>query len=141
MGKINTGRWILCGVIAGIVGDLIGSLVDGVLLAPQWNTAFTRLRLAPMNGTEVVEFNIVGILIGLAAMWIYVAIRPRFGPGAKTAVYAGFVTWFLCILLPDITFMYIPHAYPHHLLLYTTAGNLIGCVLATIVGAALYRET
>jgi len=140
MGKINTGRWILCGVIAGIVGDLIGSLVDGVLLAPQWNTAFAHLRLAPINGKEIVEFNVVGIFVGLAALWIYVGIRPRFGPGAKTAVYAGLVTWLLAFLLPDISFMYIPHAYPHHLLLYTVTGNLVGCVVATIVGAALYKE-
>jgi len=140
MGKINTARWILCGVIAGIVGDLVGSLVDGVLLAPRWNAAFTRLGLPAITGTEIVEFNVVGIFIGLAALWIYVGIRPRFGAGAKTAVYAGLVTWFLCILLPDISFMYIPHAYSRHLLLYTVLGNLVGCVVATIVGAALYKE-
>jgi len=140
MGKINTARWILCGVIAGIVGDLIGSFVDGVLLASRWNAAFARLGLQPMNGSAIVEFNVVGIFIGLAGLWIYVGIRPRFGPGAKTAVYAGLVTWFLCILLPDISFMYIPHAYSHHLLLYTVLGNLVGCVVAAVAGAALYKE-
>lgn len=140
MGKINTGRMILCGVIAGIVGDLIGSFVDGVLLAPRWNAAFARLGLPAMNGTEVVEFNVIGILIGLAALWIYAGVRPRFGAGAKTAVYAGLVVWFLCFLLPDISFMYIPHAYSRHLLLYSTLGNLVGCVLGTLAGAALYKE-
>ena len=140
MGKINTGRWILCGVIAGIVGDLVGSLVDGVLLAPRWNAAFVRLGLPPMNNTEIVEFNVIGILVGLAAVWIYAGIRPRFGAGAKTAVYAGLVTWFLTYLLPNIAFMYIPQSYSRHLLLYTTLGNLVGCVLATVVGAAIYKE-
>lgn len=140
MGKINTARLILCGVIAGIVGDLVASLVDGALLAPRWNAAFARLGLPPMNSTEIVEFNVIGIFIGLAALWIYAGIRPRFGPGPKTAVYAGLVVWFLCILLPDISFMYIPHAYSHHLLLYTTLGNLVGCVLGTLIGAAIYKE-
>lgn len=140
MGKINTARMILCGVIAGIVGDLVGSLVDGVLLGPRWNAAFARLGLPPMNGTEVVEFNVVGIFIGLAALWIYAGVRPRFGAGAKTAVYVGLMVWFLTYLLPNIAFMYIPHAYSHHLTLYTTLGNLVGCVLGTLAGAALYKE-
>jgi hypothetical protein len=36
MGKINVGRWILGGIIAGVVADILGTLVDGVILAPRW---------------------------------------------------------------------------------------------------------
>jgi hypothetical protein len=140
MGKINAGRWILCGVIAGIVGDLVGSLVDGVLLAPRWNAGLQRLGLPALNSTQIIEFNVVGIFIGLAAVWIYAGIRPRFGAGAKTAIYAGLAVWFLAFLLPNISFMYIMPLYSRHLTLYTTLGNLVGCLLGTLVGAALYKE-
>ncbi len=34
MGKINIGRVLIAGLVAGIVSDLLGYLVDGVLLAP-----------------------------------------------------------------------------------------------------------
>ena len=36
MGKINIGRVIIAGLVAGIVADLLGFLVDGILLAPRW---------------------------------------------------------------------------------------------------------
>ena len=36
MGKINLGRVIIAGLVAGLVADALGYLVDGVLLAPRW---------------------------------------------------------------------------------------------------------
>ena len=34
MGSINIGRLILSGIIAGIVGNILGFVVDGVILSP-----------------------------------------------------------------------------------------------------------
>lgn len=140
MGKFNTGRWILCGIIAGIVGDIVGSLVDGMMLAPRWTSEMKLLGHSAFGSTQIVEFNVVGLAIGLVAVWIYAGIRTRFGAGPKTAIYAGLVVWILAFLLPDISFMYIPHLFSHHLTLYTTLGNLVGCLLGTLAGAALYKE-
>lgn len=36
---------------------------------------------------------IVNIAMGMWAMWLYAAIRPRYGPGPKTATVAGFAWW------------------------------------------------
>ena len=36
MGKVNMGRVILGGIVAGIVADVLGYVVDGVILAPRW---------------------------------------------------------------------------------------------------------
>jgi uncharacterized membrane protein YeaQ/YmgE (transglycosylase-associated protein family) len=140
MGKINTARWILCGVIAGIIGDLVGSLVDGVLLGPRWNAGLKLLGQPPTTSTQILEYNIVGLVVGLVAIWIYAAIRPRFGAGPKTAIYVGLVVWIVGFLLPNISFMYVSHLYSRHLTLYTTLGALVGCLLATLAGAALYKE-
>ena len=35
------------------------------------------------------------IIFGIVIVWLYAAIRPRFGSGVKTAVYAGLAAWFL----------------------------------------------
>ena len=36
MGKINVGRLIMGGIVAGIAIDLLDYLVDGIWLAPRW---------------------------------------------------------------------------------------------------------
>lgn len=79
-------------------------------------------------------------MIGFAAMWIYVGIRPRFGAGPKTAIYAGIAAWVLASLVPNTFFMVIPYMYPHHLALYATITDFFACVVGTLAGAALYRE-
>jgi hypothetical protein len=140
MGKINIGRVILGGIIAGIVGDVLGYLVDGVWLAPRWALGMKALGHADFSSTQILWFNLLGLVIGLVAIWVYAAIRPRFGAGVKTAIYAGVAVWILEALVPNASFMCVAHLFPHHLTLYTTLGAFVECVVGTIAGAALYKE-
>jgi hypothetical protein len=140
MGKINVGRWILGGLVAGIVGDIIEVIAQAAWLGPQWNAAMRLLNKPALTTTQIVEFNIVGLIIGFAAVWIYAGIRPRFGAGPKTAVYAGLVAWVLSSLVANCFFMVIPYLYPHHLALYATVVDFVACIVATIAGAAIYKE-
>jgi hypothetical protein len=140
MGKINVGRWILGGLVAGVVGDIVEAICQGVWLGPSWNAAMQALGKPALTTRMIVEFNLVGLVIGLAAVWIYAGIRPRFGAGPKTAIYAGLVTWLLASLLANTFFMVIPYMYPHHLALYATIADFIACILGTVAGAALYKE-
>lgn len=140
MGKINVGRWILGGIVAGIVGDILDFPVDGVWLAPMWNQQMAALGRTPLATNQIIMFNLFGIVIGLVAIWIYAGIRPRFGPGVKTAIYAGIATWILAFLVPNASFMYVQQLFSRHLTLYTTLGALVECVVGAIAGAALYKE-
>ncbi len=141
MGKINIGRVVLGGIVAGIVLDLLGYLVDGVLLAPAWNSGMKALGHADLSMNQIVEFNLLGLATGIAMVWVYAAIRPRFGAGVKTAVYAGLAVWVVGILIPNASFMCVTGLFSHHLTAYTTAGALVEAVVAAIAGAALYRES
>jgi hypothetical protein len=140
MAKISVGRVILGGVVGGIVADLIDFPIDGVWLAPQWANQMDLLGKHAFSTNAWIGFDLLGILGGICAIWIYAAIRPRFGPGVKTAIYAGFVTWVLTALLPNTAFMYVGHLFTKHLALYTTLGDLVEIVIGTIVGAWLYKE-
>lgn len=140
MGKINVGRLILGGIVAGIIGDLLGYLVDGVWLAPLWSADMKDLGHAVFSSSQIVWFNVLGLVIGLVAIWIYAAIRPRFGPGVKTAIYAGLAAWLIGALVPNASFMCVSGLFSKHLTLYTTLGALVEIVVGTIVGAALYKE-
>ncbi len=141
MGKINIGRVVLGGIVAGIVLDLLGYLVDGVLLAPAWNSGMKALGHADLSMMQIMEFNLLGLATGIAMIWIYASIRPRFGAGVKTAVYAGMAVWVVGILIPNASFMCVTGLFSHHLTASTTAGALVEAVVAAIAGAALYRES
>jgi hypothetical protein len=140
MGKINIGRVILGGLVAGIVGDLLGYLVDGVLLAPRWADDMKALGHPDFSSSQLIGYNLLGLVTGIAVIWIYAAIRPRFGAGVKTAVYAGLAVWVVGVLVPNLSFMCVSHLFSHHLTLYTTLGGIVEMVVGTIAGAALYQE-
>jgi hypothetical protein len=141
MSKINLGRVLLGGIVAGIVADILDIPIDGMWLAPRWSFDLARHGVAgPFSMKQILAFNLIGIAGGIVAIWLYAAIRPRFGAGVRTAIHAGIVVWFLAFLLPNIAFMYVMHLFSRGLTFYTTVGALVEIVVATIAGAALYKE-
>jgi hypothetical protein len=140
MGRINAGRVILGGIVAGIVGDVLGYVVDGMLLAPQWAAGMKALGRPEFTTNQIVLFNVLGLAQGIFAIWLYAAIRPRYGAGPKTAVCAGVAAWVALILLPNIGFMSASALFPGNLTLWTTVGGIFEIVIGTLIGAALYQE-
>jgi len=140
MGKINLGRVLLGGIVAGIVADILDYPIDGIWLAPRWSAALTHLGLfTAFSMKQIVAFNLIGIAGGIVTIWVYAAIRPRFGAGARTAMNTGIVIWFLAALLPNVS-LYVTHILPRGLTLYTTLGSLVEIVVGTVAGAYLYKE-
>lgn len=140
MGKINVGRVILGGIVAGIVVDVLAYIVDGVLLAPQWAAGMKALGHTDFSSSEIIGFNVLGLVTGLVLIWIYAAIRPRFGAGVQTAIYAGVAVWVVGALIPNLTFMCVAGLFSHRLMAYTTLGGVVEIVVGAITGAALYKE-
>jgi len=140
MGKINMSRLVLGGIIAGIVADALGYLVDGVMLAPRWAEGMKALGHSEFSPNQWIWFNLLGLVSGIVAVWIYAAIRPRFGAGPRTAIYAGLAVWVVGALLPNLSFMCFGGLFSRHLTLYTTLGALVELVAGTVAGAALYKE-
>jgi len=141
MGKINVGRLILGGIVAGIAIDVLDYFVDGVWLASRWANGMAMLGRPGFSQVQIILFNVIGLLTGLVAIWVYVAIRPRFGAGIKTAIYAGLAVWLLAVLFPNAAFMHVARLFPNHLTLYTTLGGLVEAVFGTVAGASVYRES
>ena len=140
MGKINLGRVILGGIVAGIVADVLGFLVDGVLLAPQWADGMKALARPEFTMNQWIGFNLIGLASGIFAIWLYAAIRPRYGAGPRAAVCAGVAVWVVGSLLPNAAFMGVGGLFPPNLTAMTTLGGLIEIVAGTLAGAALYQE-
>jgi hypothetical protein len=140
MGKVNVGRVVLGGLVAGIVADILGFCVDGYWLAPQWAAGMRALGHADFSSNQWIYFNVLGLITGIVTIWIYAAIRPRYGAGVKTAIFAAIMVWIVGLLVPNLSFMWVSHLFPHHLTALTTAAGLVEQVIGAIAGAALYKE-
>jgi hypothetical protein len=102
MAGINRSKVITGGIVAGIVfwgGNLIASLT---LLRADMEAMFQarNIDMAAMETTGAfVSWVITDLLFGLLAVWTYAAIRPRFGPGPRTAAVAGLAVFVAAILV------------------------------------------
>ena len=88
---------------------------------------------------DVILFNVIGFATGFVAVWTYAAIRPRFGIGVKTAIYAALLTWITAYLLATGT-PYVMGVFTMEMSLTLVLVGLVEIIVATIVGAWLYKE-
>jgi hypothetical protein len=140
MSAINTGKVIVGGLVAGVVLNVIDFVVNGLVLGAPWEAA-TRARgvdpiaVAPssMAGWITSDF-----LMGLAIVWLYAGIRPRFGPGPSTAICAGLVVW----AISHVAYLSLGFTgmYPMSTVMLSTVGALISYPAAAYVGCRMYSE-
>jgi hypothetical protein len=139
MGKINWGRVVLGGLLAGLVLNVIDYLVYGVWLAADLNAAMQALGKSAMAMSTIVWFIIFDFLFGIFLVWFYAAIRPRFGPGPRTAALAGVAIWVLYGALHTLgeapMGLFPPRIYVIGLIV-----GLAEYVAAGVIGAKYYVE-
>jgi hypothetical protein len=138
MGKINWVRVILGGVVAGVIINIFEYLLNGVILAKDMEAAISALG-RQMGGGQLAMFTVWGFLVGIVAVWLYAGIRPRYGAGPKTALFAGLAVWGLAYLLASVTPMAL-HLFPRRLMAIGLAVGLVEVIVGTLAGARLYRE-
>jgi hypothetical protein len=139
MGKINLGRVFLGGVVAGLVLCIGEYLCNVVLLRQAWVDAMSALNRS-LSGTDYMALYIILTLaLGIFSVWVYAAIRPRFGPGVTTAICAGLVVWFLAAFCASVSSLPL-NIFPRKLLFYVVLWELFEFPIATVVGAWIYKE-
>lgn len=138
MGKINLGRVILGGIVAGIIINISQFVLHRFVIKDAEVEAMKRLNLTMTEtGSTIAVWVLWAFAWGIAAIWLYAAIRPRFGPGPGTAVKAGLAAWFFSCLLATVAMTNLG-VFPFHAVGFLW--ELAHSVIATIAGAALYRE-
>ena len=138
MGRINWGRVVLCGLLTGVVWGMLYAIVLP-LVGRDFLAALPGGDHIP--GTSPGMRGIVAIMpfvVGISTMWLYAAIRPRYGLGPKTAAVAGFALWFFGSWAD--AFWAAVGAVPLGVLVGPVAANLPIALLAAVVGAWPYKE-
>jgi len=139
MGKINLGRVIIGGIVAGIIINLGEYLLNGVILNDQWMDLMKSINRPVLDITHVGYFMALGLVQGIVAVWSYAAIRPRFGEGPMTAIVAALLTWLTTVALCDLVLANMGVLELPMVLMMMGVG-LIEMVLGTLAGAYLYKE-
>jgi hypothetical protein len=98
-----------------------------------------RLGLPALEEGAMVMMAASPFAYGLAAVWLYSAIRPRYGAGPATALRAGFAVWAVGCLLPQASLLVLGVLEPRLFTMSVTA-DLVMVPAATALGARLYRE-
>jgi hypothetical protein len=96
-------------------------------------------NLPPVEAATIGLFVVMCFGLGLFLVWLYAAIRPRFGPGAQTAVCAGLIVWGLAYLWPNIG-MVAMGMFSLGLTGIVVLWGLGEVLIAAVLGAYLYQE-
>ena len=140
---INTSKVLIGGLAAGVVANVVGFVGFGMLLGPRFEA--DAIAVAPvlqgraMTGGAIAINVIASFAAGILLVWLYAAMRPRFGPGMKTATMAALAVW-VCGFLFHLDWLIVG--------MMTPATYMMAAVMAVVqllpsaaVGGMLYQET
>jgi len=140
MKKINVGRVLLGGLLAGLVLNIGEFLLNGVVLADAMKKDFERLNLPPdPGGNFIAKAVVVTFILGIVITFLYSVIRTQFGPGVKTAIYAGLLAWFFTILYPGVIYSGLGMV-AMKLFWIGLVWGLVEYAIGAVAGAWLYKE-
>jgi xanthosine utilization system XapX-like protein len=83
---------------------------------------------------------VVSFLTGILVIWLYAAIRPRYGAGPGTAALAGVAGGLLMGVFPDIAWGLLLRLIPARVWVADAVFSLVVMVIATLLGAWVYKE-
>jgi len=115
---------VLGAIVTALLGKNFAALPNNRLGAP--TLGFVLLNIA------------LDLLEGITILWLYAAIRPRYGPGARTAIIAAFAWWFI-VSLGDATWCSFGF-FPASTAIPLMIGTIPAIILATLTGAKFYKE-
>ena len=141
MPQINWKHVLLGGLLAGLVLNLFGMGAAHLFLAEQIHSLHQRLQLDQDRSFPMDFLKHLGLrfALGLILIWLYAAIRPRFGPGPRTAAIAGVAVWLLAygLFLSAMVFLRL---LSDQIALAAFAWGFLETQAASLAGAWLYRE-
>jgi hypothetical protein len=136
---IDTTRVLLGGLLAGVVINISEFVLNGVVLSGDIQASLGRLNLPPVGGNAMSIFILMGFVLGIVLVWLYAAIRPRFGAGPTTAMYAGVVVWFLAYVWGSVGYV-VMGFFPPRVVVIGIVWGLFEIIIAAEAGGWIYRE-
>ena len=142
MARINVGRMLLGGIVAGILLFMADGFIHSKLLQEHWLAAAKaagRSVEAHEHGADMLYFVVFELLRGIGMAWVYAVFRTHFGPGPGTAVCSALTVW--ALMFPVFLVQLIPLGfYSTTLLTLWSLYELVPSVVAGLAAGALYKD-
>jgi len=139
MNAINSARVLGGGLVAGLVYNAGEAILNMALVAAANDDMVKRFGLPPVGPALLVKSGVLMFAMGILSVFLYAAIRPRFGAGPRTALLAGAMVWALSFLNLSLWFNWLG-LFPTGPTLVAITWELVEAIAATLTGAWLYRE-
>ena len=143
MKRINYGRVLLGGILAGVLMFMADGFIHSKLLHEHWMAAMKaagRSVEAEEHGSDMLYFAAFELLRGLAVAGLYSVFRTHCGPGPKTAVCAALFLW--AVMFPIFFLQEIPLGfYSTTLVGLWSLYEVVPSVIAGLVAGALYKDS
>ena len=141
MASINTGKVIAGGLLAGVVMNVCDTAWNFTVMSADMTAMAQKFGMDPAtlwSLSAAVPWIVVDFVLGLLVVWNYAAMRPRFGPGPKTALLAGFVPLVaISAVLSGFTSMGMMSSATFA---KGTLTSIVTMALASVAGAWAYSE-
>lgn len=139
MKGINLTRVLIAGLAAGVVLNLGEFILWAVLLEEPFAEMMAGYGLTEASWA-MPAYIIGGFVLGITIAFTYAAIRPRFGPGWRTAAIAGGIVWVAGWLMPAVWIGAMGISYGASTAVLSLAWGLAEVVLAGVAAGWTYQE-
>lgn len=139
MSNINVGKVILGGLVAGVVLNIGEALLNTVVLAKAVEEDMRRLNLPQPDSSFIAKAVVLTFVLGIVLVYLYAAIRPRFGAGMKTAVCAGLLAWFFVYVYAGMIQFWVGY-FSAQTFIIALLWGAVEYVAGAIAGAWMYKE-
>lgn len=136
---MNYARILIGGLVCGLILSIGEFVLNSVVLKAQMEEFVRKLGLTPPEPKALVGLFVITFLMGIFIVYLYAAIRPRYGPGPKTAICAGLLAWF-CVYFYNNAVGLALGFIPVNVFMIAVVWGAVQYMLAALAGAWLYKE-
>jgi hypothetical protein len=140
--SINFRRFAVGVLAAGVLLNAVTAMGNSTVFKSSldlWSASMTGHLAPPRPPLQIALWTLMCLIDALMGMWIYIALRQRFGAGSQTALLAGLAVWVVgrfCVALDMLGL----GVFPVHMMIEQALLGLLAILPSTLLGAWIYRD-
>jgi hypothetical protein len=140
--SINYRRFAVAVLAAGVLLNSVTAIGNSTVFKSGfdlWAAGMTAHLAPPRPPLQITLWTLMCLIDALIGVWIYIALRPRFGAGSQTALLAGLAVWVVgrfCVALDMLGL----GVFPVHMMIEQGLLGLLAILPSTLLGAWIYKD-